>query len=229
MLLAHDKIASTTIVGGDQFVSIDQEYYYSTPISDNQWQQEVQQIQNVALSMIQQLVLDHAAFPDYIIQPGVNSTSYLVPPDTDIGKHLCSQQKFRSSVHSSFSLFGILFLIITGSIIIVVSYLIPPLTAKAQLRSRNEATLYRNVEWKQDDVLQLLRLAFQSQDPNTWPDCSDDSVPVTMEFAKKMKWIVLNKEDGSIGKEDVSIGMEDVTIGKEDGSIRKGDGSVEKY
>jgi hypothetical protein len=196
MFLARDKVPTDeqTVVIADEVVFTLNQYYYSSPLSDNQWQLEAEQIQNVALGMMQQLVLDYAAPPDYIVRPGIQSDSYIIPPDTDVGRKLCAQQKYRSSSHLSFNLFGIIFVLVMGSIIITISYSISPLVAASQLRSGSEKALYRRQEWQQDDVLHLLRAAFRGQDVGSWPEDSDAIVPVTIEFANKMKWKA-SKED----------------------------------
>jgi hypothetical protein len=144
--------------------------------------------------MVQQLVLGYVAEPNYIIRPGVNSSNYIIPPSTPAGKKLCSQQKYRSTAHSSFSVFGIAFILLSGSIIIGLSYAIPSLTADSQLRSRKKTALYRREEWMQDNVLQLLRVALMEQ---SGAACAgkDEPVPVTIEFAKKMKWDILDKDE----------------------------------
>jgi hypothetical protein len=209
MLLARDRIVSAAqsmIFENRTFPS--NQLYYSSPLSDNQWQQEVEQIQNTALAILQQLLLTYGAQPTYIIRPGVNSTDYVIPPSTEAGKKLCSQQKYRSLSHSSFSIFGIAFILLTGSIIIGLSYAIPSITSQSQLRSNRRSALYRREEWMQDNILQLLRVALMEQCGGTWVG-KDAPVPVTLEFARKMQWDILDKrKEADIESDTVSIGKD---------------------
>jgi hypothetical protein len=194
MLLASDRIASSMIQwsiansGLNQSQPTNLYYYYSSPLSDNQWKQEAEQVQNMALATIQQLLLGHAAQPDYILRPGVHSSSYVIAPDTPAGQQLCAQQMFRSSSSMSFNVFGLVFLLLIGVLIACLGSAIPYLVAKRQLRSNNEDSFYRLAEWKLDDVLQLLRAALTKQNGVNWNN-KGGSVPVTVKYAQEMKGI----------------------------------------
>ena len=76
----------------------------------------------------------------------------------------------------SFSLFGLYFTFIFGSLLIAISFWLDPLLAYIQ-RLRHEKE-YSSLEWKTNGLLQLQRLGYESLGSGTWYHCTD-TVPIT--------------------------------------------------
>jgi hypothetical protein len=164
-----------------------QNYYYSTPVNSFQWQVEAQNLQNVALASLQQSVVDHVAPADYLLAEGVSARNYLLH-STDPGeKHVCSAQKVRSSAYASFSVFGLVFIIVAGVIITILAFAVPAVLNFYQTQSGTADSLHRRDEWYQADVLQLSRAVSENQNPGAWTG-SGTAVPTTTDFNKQMTW-----------------------------------------
>lgn len=164
-------------------------YRYSTPVNDNQWQLEAQNMQNLALALVQNLVVGYAAAPIYRLSGNTSTLDSLIRPTTQADINLCGQQKVRSLVHTSFNVFGLAFLIGTGSVIMILAKTIPELVSRAQLKEGTPEALHRRDEWRQDNVLQLLRYVSEDQNPGAWAE-GESTIPLTIESGKKfsMKW-----------------------------------------
>ncbi len=204
VLLARDKIPNNVgYISTNPLYFNAPVYVYSSPLSDNQWHLEAERIHNVAVAILQQGTSRYAVPLNETIRPGVATTNYIVPPDTAEGKSLCGQQKLRTSDHTSFSVFGLAFIIVTGSIIIILSHIVPYLVAQAQRRSGKPKALYRREEWIKDDVLQLLRVVLTGPSDGYWVR-KRSSVPVTVGFGK-IKWDLL--EERKRDEEDLMIDL----------------------
>jgi hypothetical protein len=162
-------------------------YYYSAPISDNQWELEAQNLQHIVLAWLQRSVVEHVAPSTYILSDGVPTKNFMLHSSDPGEREICSQQQIRSSGFSSFSVFGLVCILIGGLTIAALACAVPILISKAQLRSRTADALHRRAEWYQRDILQLAREISESENPQTWTG-SDSEVPTTLEFGKKMKW-----------------------------------------
>lgn len=85
-------------------------------------------------------------------------------------------QKVRSSAYASFSLFGLLFTVIAGLVIVLISYLLEPIAACFHRRGKyNDHTYY---EWMSNSSFQLQRLAHQGIGAGTWSGVTDN-IPIT--------------------------------------------------
>ncbi|KAI0151644.1 hypothetical protein GGR57DRAFT_471019 [Xylariaceae sp. FL1272] len=95
---------------------------------------------------------------------------YHTPPRNDAEKHLCDSQKIRSSQYTSFSLLGLLFVFVAGSVIILTSYVIEPIL-RFLYRYRGYQP-YAHFEWISNTDLQLHRLAHEEFGLKVWSDCT---------------------------------------------------------
>ncbi|KAI9147640.1 hypothetical protein HJFPF1_12670 [Paramyrothecium foliicola] len=97
-------------------------------------------------------------------------------PTTADQTRLCESQKIRSTEYMSFSFFGLLFIFIFGSIIIVLSAVIEPLTTWVQRRF--QLNPYSRVEWQTTPKLHLQRLAYEELGYGRWRPGAFD-IPIT--------------------------------------------------
>jgi hypothetical protein len=190
MFRSRDLILSlaTAQVSDVNLTTPTSEYYCSAPVSSNQWQLEAQNIQNAALALVQNSVVGYASPTGYVLGDGTSTLNYLIHPSLNAEKSLCGQQKVRSTAHSSFSVFGLAFLLATGSLIVGLAYAIPILVERIQLKSETVAAQHRRDEWKQNGVLQLLRAVSEDQNPGVWTK-DEGEIPTTVEFGKRFMWV----------------------------------------
>ncbi|KAJ9654806.1 hypothetical protein H2201_008940 [Coniosporium apollinis] len=156
----------------------------SSPVPDTQWQTEMENIYNITMTGLQKNVVAHAASPNVQVRPGVDLNSFIIPETDPLGLRICASQKFRTSTHSSFSMFGLSFLVLVCALIILTNLWLPNFVHWIQRRSHNG--LVPRLAWIEDDVLQLQRIALERRGIGPWKK-KWDGVPVTAEFGKKFR------------------------------------------
>ncbi|KAI0552680.1 hypothetical protein F4679DRAFT_533495 [Xylaria curta] len=153
------------------------------PLPDDQWQLEVQYWFSIMLASMQRTFVDTATGPS-----DVNLKQYRVPPANADEQNLCVNQKILSSDHTSFSVFGLLFIFTFGGIIIFLGLTLDSIVASIQKHRRSDP--HRRLEWGLNETFQLQRLAHEALGHSTWTNCTK-SVPIT-------------SQDAFLGKLDVS-------------------------
>ncbi|TGJ84886.1 hypothetical protein E0Z10_g3891 [Xylaria hypoxylon] len=141
------------------------------PLPDDQWKLDVSNWWNITLALIQ------ASFVDTANGPTDPNVAIIKTNATNSGqKSLCQNQKIVSTSYISVSLFGLYFTYITGSLIIIASFVLEPLLSYVQKRWKKRE--YENLEWMTNQTLQLQRLAYEESGQGEWSKCLD-SIPVT--------------------------------------------------
>lgn len=174
---------------------------YMAALPDNQWQLDVEHWWATWLAAVQASVVTTAVGTDAkLLQPYT-----LAPISNYVQETMCnnqvglkagifhaaqltsssflkaeltgfSAQKILTSDYTSFSLFGLYFTYILGTIIVALSY---SLDAIQNCRNRrNNARGYQCLEWATNEVLQLQRAAYQGIGTGEWSGFTDD-VPIT--------------------------------------------------
>jgi hypothetical protein len=153
-------------------------YRTSVELPPNQWQLELENLFNVSLAMLQLIGVEYVSPPEIQITSNTTYEMYITAPNTTEGKNLCNSQKILSNGQYSFSVFGLLFILLGGLIIIILSNAGPPLIGHWQAKSSNERAQYRQREWAANDVLHLQSIALDSRGIGSWK--MDADVPVLM-------------------------------------------------
>ncbi|KZL79502.1 hypothetical protein CI238_05833, partial [Colletotrichum incanum] len=99
-------------------------------------------------------------------------------PNKSVEHAMCNNQKIKSGDHMTFSLFGILFVFLLGTIIIIISLNIENLARCGQ--KWRKTTSYSLLEWSLNDVLQLQRLAHEELGVGDWKR-GTKLIPITVE------------------------------------------------
>ncbi|KAM7218392.1 hypothetical protein V8F06_006156 [Rhypophila decipiens] len=141
------------------------------PLPDNQWQIEVEHMFSTLLASTQQSFVHAAAVPN---TPGLDD--FVVGPMSAESEELCRNQKVQSTAYASFSLFGLLFIIVLGLLIVLISYLLEPITS--WLHKRGKYDDYAYYEWMANSSFHLQRLAHQGVGAGQWSGATDD-IPIT--------------------------------------------------
>ncbi|KAF2140831.1 uncharacterized protein K452DRAFT_206604, partial [Aplosporella prunicola CBS 121167] len=140
------------------------------PLPDNQWQLDVQNWFATMLAYMQAYAVSIVTGPS-----DVNLQQYVVQPNSTTERSICKNQIIVSSVHYSFSLFGIYFILVLGCLIILISYILGPVFN--MLHKRYHLKGYALLEWCTNDTLQLQRLAHEELGFGTW-SYTTDAIPV---------------------------------------------------
>ncbi|KAI0157702.1 hypothetical protein GGR57DRAFT_510667 [Xylariaceae sp. FL1272] len=141
------------------------------PLPSNQWQLDVTHWAEIQLADAQLAFLRTAYY-----NPADSTLLGLRQNFTGAETKLCSNQKIRSTNHSSFSLFGLLFTFIVGFAIIATSFLLEP--TFWLLYRRYGYNAHATLEWTTNTTLQLQRLAHEARGFGTWSRATN-RVPIT--------------------------------------------------
>ncbi|KAI0465764.1 hypothetical protein F4859DRAFT_519793 [Xylaria cf. heliscus] len=152
------------------------------PLPSNQWQLDVSHFWDITLAVMQGSFVDTAYGPtdSDFLQSWVNYTSPAL-------KNLCNNQIIQTTAYGSFSLFGLFFTLVSGLLIVLISYILEPVSGYLCKRGYNQ---YAHMEWVTSGTLQLQRLAHEELGSGVWSKCTDE-IPV--------------------GKEDELLGSLDIT------------------
>jgi hypothetical protein len=80
-----------------------------------------------------------------------------------------------STDYTSISLFGLCFIFVVGTLIIMASFIVEPILGCRQKRHKYKP--YKLREWQTDETLQLQRLGYQGLEKGTWSH-GTDSIPL---------------------------------------------------
>ncbi|KAF3026642.1 hypothetical protein E8E14_014501 [Neopestalotiopsis sp. 37M] len=146
-------LSQRSILGGQQAL-----------LPPNQWQLDMRYLWDTSLAAVQAGVVQHVYGPT----DAATLQSWLKFTGPEMEK-LCSSQKVRSTAHGSFSLFGLSFIFVGGSIIILISYLLEPVSSF--LHNRWGYKKYSHLEWTSNSMLHLQRqrMAHEEASLGTWP------------------------------------------------------------
>ena len=141
-------------------------------LPDNQWQIELDGWFGISLASLQQYLYEKAVGPTGITEAG----GVVNMPTTSFGRAICERQMIRNvSGYQNFSTLGVAIILILGSTIMLLGYVIDIVVGWFQRRlfKRNFARL----SWISDGYLQLQRLAYEGAGYDHWKSCADE-VPV---------------------------------------------------
>lgn len=142
------------------------------PLPDNQWTIEVSAWMATSLARLQQVAVEYSG--------GISSATdgvTQIPADSPEEKTMCRSQKVRNTTGTvSFSVLGLLLILVIGTIIITISLSLS--TIVGRWRSFKRSNEFKQLQWILDDILQLYRLAYEEAGQGRWV-YRGDSVPVT--------------------------------------------------
>ncbi|TGJ88130.1 hypothetical protein E0Z10_g635 [Xylaria hypoxylon] len=151
-------------------------------LEENQWQQDMSYLWDMMMANHQSALLDAVYGPTdpEVLEGWVNYTT----PNL---QKLCNNQKMRSTSYASFSLLGLVFIFLVGTLLTLASYIIEPLSSVLHKKGYNQ---YGHLEWTTNSTLQLQRSAYEAAGRGTWANCTG-TMPTT-------------KEDEVLGSLDIS-------------------------
>lgn len=156
----------------------------SQGLPNDQWEKEVMGINNVSLAMIQRRMIEHVYPPQLEVRPNVYTTSFIIPPNSEEGRKLCTRQRARNAAYSSFNFLGLLAITFVALAIIATNLILSMVVAWLQKRfGRGQA---RREAWVENSVLHLQRLAFEGRTDGAWQGHEKD-IPVTAIYGQKLQ------------------------------------------
>ncbi|KAK3380685.1 hypothetical protein B0T24DRAFT_676352 [Lasiosphaeria ovina] len=174
MAIRADLLARASLRGG-----------FQAALPDGQWQLEMQYWFATTLAAVQRAFVDVAAGPSASGGGGDDGVpeSALTRPANAEERALCAGQRMLSPYHVSFSLFGLLFVLVFGLVVIVVSANGEAVAAACcwccRERRKGAAASPARLEWAPNDTLQLQRLAHEQLGVGPWKGAVD-AVPVVV-------------------------------------------------
>ncbi|KAI0410049.1 hypothetical protein F4802DRAFT_543138 [Xylaria palmicola] len=144
---------------------------FQGPIASNQWQKDVSHWWDIVMAVCQSLMLDTVYIPD---NSDMRATRFnYTSPEV---QRLCNNQKMRSTAYASFSSFGLFFTLTAGLLLILVSYILEPISE--WLDKRKGHNKYPYLEWATNSTLQLQRLLHEEIGFGTWSE-GTETIPIT--------------------------------------------------
>ncbi|KAJ3563955.1 hypothetical protein NPX13_g8015 [Xylaria arbuscula] len=155
MAVRSDPVTVVNTLGAQSLLSVrGMRGGFQSAIPDNQWQLDVANWWATSLAGMQSAGPTIAQGPQ-----GDQYKPITIYPGDKFQDDMCQNQKVRSTDYTSFSLFGLYFIFVTGLLIVIASYILEPLFACLRHRGINET--YKLLEWQTNEALQLQRIAYQ--------------------------------------------------------------------
>ncbi|KAF4541466.1 Cytochrome p450 protein [Lasiodiplodia theobromae] len=142
------------------------------PLSDRQWEREVEVWWQAALAMLQLGITEQATGPSL-----ASAEVLFTKPHTKAGYTRCKNQMIRSTAYASFSTLGIVIIFSLGGCFIILSYILEPCVNFIQ--RKHGLDVYHRLEWATNGTLQLQRLAHEELGLGTWTGAAAD-VPIVV-------------------------------------------------
>lgn len=147
---------------------------YQLALPNNQWHLEVSNFMAVNMAKLQQLMVDFATGPTFLPRGTVRTE-----PVSDFDRILCLNQRIQhSGEHVSFSVLGVVVILVGGGVIILFSPWIDTMGNLLQRLLSGKSDARRPRQWILNEKLQLQRLAYESKGQGVWSNVTDP-VPVT--------------------------------------------------
>ncbi|KAF1991805.1 hypothetical protein K402DRAFT_321910, partial [Aulographum hederae CBS 113979] len=146
-----------------------------TQLPSNQWQEEIEYWQAIALAAQQRWIVEYANGPRVALE---SLDRFLSAPNGDVQQHLCQSQKVLSSDYSSFSVLGLGLTLGIGILLILLSFFLEPLASFFHRRWRHGKNGYALLEWSVNETFQLHRATHENIGSGTWKT-TFKGVPVT--------------------------------------------------
>jgi hypothetical protein len=166
-----------------QFIQGAEGGHVSSSVYSDQWIKEVENIHNISLAVLQRRIVEYASPPSVLVRPGVSSLEFIVPAETEELNRICGMIKVRSAVYSSFSVFGLFTILITGFLFILTNLFISDIIFWFRRRRKTDINECKRREWIESQFFQLQRSAFEGRHIGPWEDINED-IPVTTDIGK---------------------------------------------
>ncbi|KAK4162931.1 hypothetical protein QBC43DRAFT_214124, partial [Cladorrhinum sp. PSN259] len=151
--------------------------FQSKQLPRDQWKREVRHWYSIWLALLQSSLVDGAI--------GLtNSSAFQLDasvrrPRNQFDREVCDNQKIRSQEHTSFSMFGVCFTLVTGLLITIASYVLEPIFDCLH-RRKGSPEHDKYAEWNSNETLHLQCLGYHGRGEGVWTRFGH-TVPITEE------------------------------------------------
>lgn len=146
----------------------------SSPLPPDQWILESYNLHNLSLAVFQRRVNEYASPENFEIKPGVSSLDKIVRQEGPNMAALCDLQKIRSMTHMSFSILGMVIILVVGSILVLLDWFLVQYIF--WFRAVTHRRLAKKEDWKHSGTLSLHKQALQAGGIGPW-DTQDWAFP----------------------------------------------------
>lgn len=147
--------------------------FFQIGLPNTQWMTEVSSWFAISMAKLQQKTLQYATGP-----PSIPEGYNFIGPRSWEEKRICDNQIIRStSGTTSFSVLGVIIILVVGSILIVTS-LLQDMVVPLIRGMRGKKNQYKTLQYVVDGTWQLQRLAYEEAGQGHWSGGAD-AVPVT--------------------------------------------------
>jgi hypothetical protein len=196
--LKNEVLVSTKLVYGS--------FGISTALPEVQWHREVENFHNLTLAGLQLNTIDHVGSPNVQIKDGQWLHDYIVPETDPEGINLCRNQLVHITGYNSFSMLGIILVVVLSALIILADIYLPWLVSKGRrdpddvIGGTDSHTAHNKLSsWEEDDILQIQRQAFEGRGIGPWTDKNGNRVPVMAAWDvkfRKSRNVAVSGDDG---------------------------------
>ena len=170
-----DQLGPVALVASN-FVE-EQEFFWSPPLPNNQWQAEVANWFSIGLAHTQRLFIATYRKPNQKIQ-----LDYWLPfPASAKSENTwCNSQKVHSAEYTTFSVLGLGLNFGVGIVVLFAGYLLPFIVPRLQARRarRRGKISVAQEQWFMNGSLQLQRIAYEAHGVGDW-EGRESTVPIT--------------------------------------------------
>ncbi|KAI9150808.1 hypothetical protein HJFPF1_10585 [Paramyrothecium foliicola] len=135
-------------------------------LKPNSWHKDVTHWFSTSLATLQFHLAEISRGPSADVLETLGD--FVLQPDASERQRVCHSQKVRTTAYTSFSMFGLFFVFVTGTIIILISATMERLADIFQRRLMPRSSGYARLEWRTNNALQLHRLAHEELGVEDW-------------------------------------------------------------
>jgi hypothetical protein len=139
----------------------------STPLPENQWELEIQNVNNISLTLLRGLVTSHASVPDVDISRNATFHQYVNKEALPDAINLCRNQRIKT----------VSYYMISGIIIILLSYAVPVLVPRLSGEQAGSQAYTQQNGWINDDILLVDSLVLDAHGIGPWQTISEVPIP----------------------------------------------------
>ncbi|KAH7128804.1 hypothetical protein B0J11DRAFT_578975 [Dendryphion nanum] len=146
----------------------------SSSLPKDQWYAESWNLHNLSLAVFQRRVNEYAQPENFQIRPDESSWAQIIPETDPDMLALCSAQRIRSTAHYSVSVVGMSVILIVGSFLVLLDWII--VQQIFWFRSFSHIRMSKKQEWMNTGTLQLYRQTMETRGVGPW-DTKDYEFP----------------------------------------------------
>ncbi|KAF2122329.1 hypothetical protein BDV96DRAFT_482825 [Lophiotrema nucula] len=138
----------------------------SSPLPPDQWILESYNLHNLSLAVFQRRVNEYASPENFEIKPGVSSLDKIIRQEDPNLAALCNLQKIRSTTHMSFSILGMVIILVVGSVLVLLDWFLVQYIF--WFRAMTHRRLAKKEDWTQGGTLILHKQVLEARGIGPW-------------------------------------------------------------